>query len=93
MATPSTPEKPAPVTMELATYRNTKNILQVLQPLASLAQVAQGSETEDGLVDMLLDTLRALLEGQEQLRQSLEALHARLNEPSLEQAVRAAAKA
>ena len=78
--------------MEMATYRNTKSILQVIQPLASLAQAAQGSETEDGLADMLLDTLRALVEGQARLRENLEALHARLNEPSLEAAMRAAAK-
>ncbi len=92
MTAPSTPKKPAPATMEEATYQNTKALLRAVQPLASFAQAAQGSETEDGLADMLLDTLRGLVEGQARLRESLDALHARLNEPSLEQAMRAAVK-
>ena len=98
MTTPSKPEtsppagKPSPVTLERATYQNTKAILQAVQPLAGLAERAQGTETEHGLTEMLLDTLHALLEGQKHLREGLEALHARLDNPSLEAAMRAAVK-
>lgn len=84
--------KPPPVSLEQATYRNTKAILQAVQPLAGLAKRAQGTETEEGLSEMLLDTLQALLEGQARLREGLESLHARLDNPSLEAAMRAAVR-
>ncbi len=95
MSTPSQPQpapaKTAPTTLE-ATYRNTHRILATLAPLAPLAALAErtaGTETEDGWAEMLLETLQALLEGQARLREGLEALHARLDTPSLEAALRA----
>lgn len=41
---------------------------------------------------MLMSVLHALLEGQGRLREGLEALHARLDTPSLEAALRAAVR-
>ena len=85
------PAKTAPTTLE-ATYRTTRQILAALTPLAGLAERTAGTETEDGLAELLLATLEALLEGQARLRESLEDLHARLDSPSLEAALRAAVR-
>lgn len=85
------PAKTAPTTLE-ATYRTTRQILAALTPLAGLAERTAGTETEDGWAEMLMTTLQALLEGQARLRESLEDLHARLDSPSLEAALRAAVR-
>ena len=88
----SPPAKAPPPTLEQATYRNTKQILAALGPLAGLATRTAGTETEEGLTEMLMSVLSALLEGQARLREGLEALHARLDTPSLEAALRAAVR-
>ena len=90
----TTPAKPAPVriTMEEATYRTSKAILARLEPLATLAERAQGSDTEDGPIDLLLQAMQALVEGQARLREGVEAIHAKMMEPTLAEAMRAAAK-
>lgn len=86
------PSKPPGPTIEQATYRNTKQILATLAPLAGLAERTAGTDTEEGWGEMLLATLSALLEGQARLREGLEALHARLDTPTLEAALRAAVR-
>ncbi|NEU11108.1 hypothetical protein G3T14_03055 [Methylobacterium sp. BTF04] len=88
IAKPGTPR----MTMEEATYRTTKAILAQLEPLATLAGRAQGSDTADGPIDLLLQTMQALVEGQARVREGVEALHAKLMEPTLAEALRADAK-
>lgn len=96
MSTPSQPSTPPskrpPLTLEEATHRNTRQILATLEPLAGLATRTAGTVEEEGLTEMLMSVLSALLEGQARLREALEALHARLDTPSLEAALRAAVR-
>lgn len=76
-------------TIQMATYRLLQQLVQQMQPVAGLAREAD-DPNEPNPTGVIIELLRQLVNGVEQVRAGLEALEARLDDPAVVKAIKSA---
>jgi len=76
-------------TIHQAIYHTLKQLAKQMQPVARLAQEA-GAQDEPDPMDVMIELLRQVVSGIEQIQSRLEALESRLDEPAVMRAIKSA---
>jgi hypothetical protein len=79
-------------TIHEATYSLLKQLSEQMEPVTLLAQQTSPSSEEPHPMDTMIDLLRQLVGGIEQVQLRLENLEARLDDPAVVRAIKDAAR-
>jgi hypothetical protein len=81
-------QQPRP-NIHLATYKLLRHLAQQMEPVSRLAQEAD-TQNQPNPADTMIELLRQVVTGVEQLHGRLEKLEARLDDPAVVKAIKAA---